>query len=93
VLSFRKRCKAGRINRQRYGYLHSLILKRLKEIEKQLVFYAIMLNDKFGVTLAPFYITRKEFKTRVRKSKSPVDSIIKEGKVISGLSIKSMING
>ncbi|HSW56662.1 MAG TPA: nucleotidyltransferase domain-containing protein [Ignavibacteriaceae bacterium] len=67
--------------------------KKIKEIEKAVSILRDMLNDKFGVTLAPFYITRKEFKTRVRKSKSPVDSIIKEGKVISGLSIKSMING
>jgi len=48
---------------------------------------------KFGVTLAPFYITKNEFKTRVQKGKSPVDSIIKDGKVLSGLSIKSLING
>lgn len=67
--------------------------KRLKEIEREVSILRDLLNDKFGVTLAPFYITRKEFKTRVRKSKSPVNSIIKEGKVISGLSIKSIING
>jgi predicted nucleotidyltransferase len=66
--------------------------KRLNEIEKAVSSLRDELNHKFGVTLAPFYITRKEFKTRVRKSKSPVDSIIKEGKVISGLSIKSLIN-
>lgn len=67
--------------------------KGLKNIEKAVSSLRDDLNDKFGVTLAPFYITKKEFKARVRKGKSPTDSIIQEGKVLSGLSIKSLING
>jgi predicted nucleotidyltransferase len=65
----------------------------LTKIEESVSSLRDELNDKYGVTLAPFYITKKEFRTRVRKGKSPVDSIIKHGKVLSGLSIKSLING
>ncbi len=49
------------------------------------------LFDEFGVTLAPFYLTRSEFKKRVNKS--PVDEILKEGIVISGKKIKELLNG
>jgi predicted nucleotidyltransferase len=67
--------------------------KGLKNIEKAVSHLRDEINENFGVTLAPFYITLKEFNTRARRHKSPVDSIISEGKVLSGLSIKSLING
>lgn len=70
--------------------VYSRGLKKIEEVVSRL---RDELNDNFGVTLAPFYITKKEFKTSVRKGKSPTDSIIDEGKVLSGLSIKSLING
>jgi predicted nucleotidyltransferase len=65
----------------------------LKNIEKAVNRLRDELNEEYGVTLAPFYVTLKELKKRARHRKSPVDSIINEGKVLSGLSIKSLING
>ncbi len=51
------------------------------------------ISDKYGVTLAPFYITKKEFKERAKKNKAPINKILKEGKVLSGLSINTLKNG
>jgi predicted nucleotidyltransferase len=65
----------------------------LRNIEKAVSRLRDELNENFGVTLAPFYITKMEFKTRARKGKSPVDTIISEGNVLSGLTIKSLLNG
>jgi predicted nucleotidyltransferase len=48
------------------------------------------LFDKYGVTLAPYYITRNEFKARAKKSKGPVNEIIKDGIVLFGLSLNKL---
>lgn len=51
------------------------------------------LYKEFGITLAPFYITEREFKSRAKSKKPPVNNIIKEGEIISGKSINRIING
>ncbi len=51
------------------------------------------LYDYFGITLAPFYITRNKFKFKAKNNKSPVNEILKEGIVLYGLSINNLING
>ncbi|WKZ69162.1 MAG: nucleotidyltransferase domain-containing protein [Melioribacteraceae bacterium] len=51
------------------------------------------LFNEFGVNLAPFYITEREFKSRAKNIKPPIDNIIKEGNVISGKSINRIIHG
>lgn len=53
----------------------------------------IEINEKFGVTLAPFLILKSEFRKRAKSSKSPINEILKEGKVISGMSIRELQNG
>jgi predicted nucleotidyltransferase len=68
-------------------------LKNKNKIEKIVSSLRDELYDKFGVTLAPFYITRSEFKIRAKKNISPVNEIIKEGIVISGLSLNILKNG
>lgn len=50
-------------------------------------------HNKFGANIAPFYITKSEFKKRALYKKPPVNEIIKEGIVIRGQSIKALING
>ncbi len=67
--------------------------KNKNKIEKIVSSLRDELYDKYGVTLAPFYIIRNEFKKRVKKNKSPVNEIIKEGIIISGLSINILKNG
>ncbi len=51
------------------------------------------LYNDYGINLAPFYISVAEFKKRAGFKKPPVDEIIKEGIVLSGKQIKSILNG
>jgi len=48
---------------------------------------------RFGVKLAPFILTRKEFKRRAKSKKTPVVDILKEGIVISGMSLQRLLDG
>lgn len=50
------------------------------------------LYKNYGINLAPFYILPKEFKHRAKIKKPPVDDIIKDGIVLSGKSIKGILN-
>ena len=47
----------------------------------------------YGVSFAPFYISKKDFTNRARLKKAPIIDIIKEGKIISGKSLRELING
>ncbi len=47
----------------------------------------------FNITLAPYYISASDFRKSGKKGKAPLNSIIKEGKLISGKSIKELLNG
>lgn len=49
------------------------------------------ITKRFGITVSPIYFTKSAFLQKVRQNKSPVNNIIKEGKVISGLSIKELL--
>lgn len=51
------------------------------------------LFNTFNITLAPFYISLTDFRKSGIKGKPPFNSIIKEGKVISGKSIRELLNG
>ncbi len=63
-----------------------------KEIEKTLNSFRDTLYSSYGVTLAPYYISVREFKQRAKLKKSPVDDIIKEGIVLSGKPIQRILN-
>lgn len=64
-----------------------------KEIENLVNKIFNELDKKFAVTLAPLYLREREFRIRAKRNDSPVNSIIRDGKVISGKSIKKLING
>lgn len=64
-----------------------------KKIEEQLSQLSSSLKKKYGVSIAPFYITKNDFSKRAKLGKSPVNEIIKEGIHISGLKIRELING
>jgi predicted nucleotidyltransferase len=51
------------------------------------------LYRKYGISIAPFYISLKEFQQRAIHKKSPVDDILKEGIVLSGKTIQTLLNG
>jgi predicted nucleotidyltransferase len=51
------------------------------------------LLSRFGVKLAPFILTHKEFVRKSKRDLPPVHDIVKEGVVISGMSIKGLLGG
>ncbi len=64
-----------------------------KLIEEVISGLSLSMKNKYGVTLAPFYISKQEFIKRAKINKSPIPDIIKEGKLLSGKKIKEILNG
>jgi predicted nucleotidyltransferase len=64
-----------------------------KKIEKVITDLSFSLNKKYGVSLAPFHISEQDFAKRAKNKKSPVTDIIKEGRHISGKTIKELTGG
>lgn len=66
--------------------------KNKKELERKLNSCRDKLFNKYGINTAAFYISLREFKQRAKVKKSPVDEIIKEGIILSGKSIRGLLN-
>lgn len=64
-----------------------------KSIEGIISELRLRLNKKFGVSLAPFYISKSEFIRRANSKKSPVTDVINEGQYLCGEHIKDLLNG
>lgn len=47
---------------------------------------------KYGVSLSPLYISKAEFRRKAKSGKPPVKQILEDGEVISGESIKRLVN-
>jgi len=67
-------------------------MKQKPKAEEAFYEISFLMSKKFGVSVSPIYFTKKEFAQKARLNKSPVNNIVKEGKVISGLSIKELLN-
>jgi predicted nucleotidyltransferase len=67
--------------------------KTLSVIEEKVSELRSALFKTYNITLAPFYISVVKFRQLAKQSKPPVKNIIKEGRVISGKSIKELLNG
>ncbi|MCJ7553004.1 MAG: nucleotidyltransferase domain-containing protein [Ignavibacteriaceae bacterium] len=63
---------------------------RIEEVVSEL---GIKLNKKFGVSLAPFYISKSEFISRAKSKKSPIVDVINDGKHLCGDKIEELLNG
>lgn len=50
------------------------------------------LHNNYGISLAPFYISVKEFQQRAKLKKPPINEILKEGILLFGKSIKELLN-
>jgi predicted nucleotidyltransferase len=50
-------------------------------------------RQRYGANLAPFVIDQKDFAARARKKLPPVSSILKEGIVLHGKSLKELVRG
>jgi len=68
-------------------------MKQKQEVEEIVFDIGFNAYKKYGISLSSIYFTKKEFARRAHLNKAPVNNIVKEGKVISGLSIKELING
>ncbi|MBK6915008.1 MAG: nucleotidyltransferase domain-containing protein [Ignavibacteriales bacterium] len=51
------------------------------------------LFSRYGISLAPYYISEKDFRSKAKNRKLPVINILREGRVISGKTITRMIDG
>jgi len=65
--------------------------KHLSKIENVVSKIRDQLNEQYSIQIAPIYISGSEFKKRARKKLPPVNTIIKEGNVITGKSIHELI--
>ncbi len=68
------------------------ILSVKRKLEKIITGLSFSLHKKYGVSLAPFYISEIDFARRAKAKKTPVVDIIKEGKLLSGKTIKELLN-
>lgn len=64
-----------------------------KNIEGIISELRVKLNKKYGVSLAPFYISNSEFIKRAKSKKPPVADVIKDGKHLCGEKLKYLLNG
>jgi len=61
-------------------------LKRKTEIK--IAKLGSLLHTRFGVSIAPFYISEREFIKKIKLKKSPVVNILQEGKLLFGKTFK-----
>lgn len=66
--------------------------KNKKILEREVNILRDHLSDEYGIKLAPYYISLKEFKWRAKLKKSPIDDIVREGIIISGKSINGILS-
>jgi len=67
-------------------------LKMKSRIEHSITDLNFSLFKKYGVSLSPFFISAAEFKERARTEKPPIADVIRYGKVISGKTIRRLLN-
>ncbi len=68
------------------------LLKDKNIIEEKVNILRDNLHYNYGISLAPFYISVKEFRLRAKLNKSPINEIIKDGILLFGLQIKELLN-
>lgn len=66
--------------------------KKKNMLEKKVNICRDELYKNYGISLAPIFISLREFQQRNRQKKSPVVDIVKEGIVLSGKSIHGLLN-
>ena len=62
-----------------------------KKIEAGITEYGFSLHKKYGVSIAPFFISEKDFIKRAKSMKPPIADVITEGKLLFGKSIKELL--
>lgn len=67
-------------------------IKDKKIVEEKVNICRDELHNNYGISLAPFYISVKEFQQRAKLKKPPINEILKEGILLFGKSIKELLN-
>ena len=67
-------------------------IKNKKIVEEKVNICRDELHNNYGISLAPFYISVKEFQQRAKLKKPPINEILKEGILLFGKSIKELLN-
>lgn len=62
------------------------------KIEEKLTPLILNLKKRFGINLSTIIFTQKEFVKKIKSKSPPVNNIIKDGIVFSGLSIRKILN-
>ena len=62
------------------------------KIEGKLTTLILNLKKRFGINLSTIIFTQKEFVKKIKNKSPPVNNIIKDGIVFSGLSIRKILN-
>ncbi len=61
-------------------------------IEKRLPDIQAVIKKKYGIAVSPIYFTQTEFVLKAKSKKPPLNGIVKDGILISGLSIRELLN-
>lgn len=72
-----------------------IILKESKtssQLDDKVTRLSIQLNKKFGISLSTISLSLNNFKKRANKNLPPVNNILADGKVFSGLSIRKLLD-
>ncbi len=73
----------------------AIILKESKtssQLDDKVTRLSIQLNNKFGISLSTISLSLNNFKKRANKNLPPVNNILTDGKVFSGLSIRKLLD-
>ncbi|MFA6980238.1 MAG: nucleotidyltransferase domain-containing protein [Ignavibacteriaceae bacterium] len=63
-----------------------------KKIESVISELGFLLHKRYGVSLAPFYVSESDFVKKIKTQKPPIVDVLKEGKLLFGKSIKELLN-
>jgi predicted nucleotidyltransferase len=73
----------------------AIILKELKnnsKLDDKVTKLSLQLNKNFGISLSSISLSLSDFKKRAKKNLPPVNNILIEGFVFSGLSIRKLLD-
>jgi predicted nucleotidyltransferase len=66
--------------------------KTSSKLDDKLTKLSIQLNKKFGISLSTISLSLSDFKKKAKKNLPPVNNILTDGKVFSGLSIRKLLD-
>jgi predicted nucleotidyltransferase len=66
--------------------------KTSSKLDDKVTKLSIQLNKKFGISLSTISLSLSDFKKKAKKNLPPVNNILTDGKVFSGLSIRKLLD-